>query len=74
MPTTLNDGLTVAVNLKWAIAIVGLLMGLASSSGVLVYQVSELRAEVKALTAQQQASERAILETVTTLKIKKVIK
>jgi hypothetical protein len=73
MPKELSDATAITMRLGWLVAIVGLLMGLASSSGVLVYQVSELRAEVKSLTAQQQASERAILETVTTLKIKKVI-
>jgi hypothetical protein len=73
MPPTLNDGLTVAVNVKWLIGIIALLMGLASSSGVLLYQVSELRKDTARLEVQQQASERAIIETVTTLKVKKVI-
>jgi hypothetical protein len=58
---------------KWLIGIIALLMGLASSSGVLLYQVSELRKDTARLEVQQQASERAIIETVTTLKVKKVI-
>lgn len=73
MPPPLSDSTAVTINVKWAIGILAMLMALASSSGVLVYQVSELRAEVKSLTAQQAASERAILETVTTLKVKKVL-
>ena len=73
MPPTLSEATEITVKVGWLISLMALLMALASSSGVLVYQVSELRAEVKSLTAQQAASERAILETVTTLKIKKVI-
>jgi len=73
MPPTLSDATEITVKVGWLISIMALLMALASSSGVLVYQVSELRAEVKSLTAQQAASERAIIETVTTLKVKKVI-
>jgi len=73
MPPTLSEATEITVKVGWLISLMALLMALASSSGVLVYQVSELRAEVKSLTAQQAASERAILETVTTLKVKKVI-
>ena len=73
MPPTLSEATEITVKVGWLISLMALLMALASSSGVLVYQVSELRAEVKSLTAQQAASERAIIETVTTLKVKKVI-
>lgn len=73
MPPTVSDALAVTVNVKWLIGIVALLMGLASSSGVLLYQVHELRVQTEKLAAQQLASERAIIETVTTLKVKKVI-
>jgi len=73
MPPPLSDGTAITINLKWAIGILGMLMALASSSGVLLYQVSELRKETARLAVQQQASERAIIETVTTLKVKKVI-
>ena len=73
MPPPLSEGTAITVKLGWLVSIVALLMGLASSSGVLLYQVSELRKETARLAVQQQASERAIIETVTTLKVKKVI-
>ena len=69
----ISDASAVTVKLGWLLTIIGLLMGLASSSGVLLYQVHELRVQTDKLAAQQAASERAIIETVTTLKVKKVI-
>jgi hypothetical protein len=73
MPAPVSEATTITLRLGWLLSIVGLLMGLASSSGVLLYQVSELRKETARLAEQQRASERAIIETVTTLKVKKVI-
>jgi len=73
MPPPLSDGTAITVTVGWAVSIIALLMALASSSGVLLYQVSELRKETARLAVQQQASERAIIELTVTLRTKGLI-
>jgi len=72
--TKIDDRAAVTIYLKWAVVLVGLLISTASSAGVMIYQLRELGQKVEALEAQQKASERAIIETVTTLKVSGVIK
>ena len=47
-PRTFNDATAITVNLKWLLGIVLLLMGLAGSSAVQLYQLHELSALAKA--------------------------
>ena len=54
MPEPVSEKTAITVSLGWLIGIIGLLMGLASSSGVLIYQVSELNGQIGDVKKQNQ--------------------
>ena len=68
MPTV-NDKTTVTLDLKWLILLGGMLL----SAGGMGWQLKALTDEVRDLKVQQHASERAIIETVVTLRAKGLI-
>ena len=77
----LSESTVVTIKLGWLIFIVTLLMGLASSSGVLIYQVSELHRELRDLKsaqvaqmAEQQKNRESIIALTSTLQGKGVLK
>lgn len=70
----ISDATAISIKLGWLITVVVLLMGLASSSGVLVYQVGELRAEVRTLAAQRTADREALISLTSTLQGQGVLK
>lgn len=74
MPKTLNDALAITVNVKWLIGIIILLMGIASSSGVLLYEIGELHTEVYGMRAEQAKNREAIISLTATLQGQGVIK
>lgn len=55
MPETFSESTAITIKVGWLIAIVTLLMGLASTGGVLAYQVRELTLTMEKLSAQRQA-------------------
>lgn len=74
MPEPLSDGSVIAIKLGWLIAIISLLMGLASSSGVLVYQVHELSEQVSSLSKQRALDREAIISLTATLQAQGTLK
>lgn len=74
MPNPLSDSTAVTIKVGWAVSIIGLLMALASSSGVLLYQVSELRKQVETMHAEQTKNRESIIALTSTLQGQGVIK
>jgi len=74
VPNPLSDSTAVTIKVGWAVSIIGLLMALASSSGVLLYQVSELRKQVETMHAEQTKNRESIIALTSTLQGQGVIK
>lgn len=74
MPAPLSDGTAITVHLGWAVSIIALLMALASSSGVLLYQVHELSTQVAEMHAEQTKNRESIIALTSTLQGQGVIK
>jgi hypothetical protein len=74
MPPPLSDKTAVTVSLGWLISIIVVLMGLASSSGILLYQVSELRKQVETMHAEQTKNRESIIALTSTLQGQGVLK
>ena len=65
----ISDKTAITLDLKWLILFGGMLL----SAGGMAWQMKALTDQVAKLEAQQHATERAVIETVVTLKVKGVI-
>jgi hypothetical protein len=74
MPGPVSEATTITLRLGWLLSIVGLLMGLASSSGVLLYQVHELSTQVAEMHAEQTKNRESIIALTSTLQGQGVLK
>jgi len=74
MPPSLSDSTAITINLKWAIGILAMLMALASSSGVLLYQVHELSSQVAQMHTEQTKNRESIIALTSTLQGQGVLK
>lgn len=74
MTPVVSDASAITIKLGWLITIVALLMGAASTGGVLAYQVSQLTTQVQALSAQRVADREAIISLTATLQAQGVLK
>jgi hypothetical protein len=61
-PKEMSDATVLNVSLKWLIGIVLLLMGLASTGGVLAWRVGELTTETKELRQAVRELDRRTME------------
>jgi hypothetical protein len=74
MPNVVSDQSAITIKIGWLITLVGLLMALASSSGVLLYQVSELRAQVALMHDEAAKNRESIIALTSTLQGQGVLK
>lgn len=74
MPDPLSDATAITLKVGWLISIIALLMALASSSGVLLYQVHELSTQVADMHAEQTKNRESIIALTSTLQGQGVLK
>lgn len=74
MPDPLSDATAITLKVGWLVSIIALLMGLASSSGVLLYQVHELSAQVAQMHTEQTKNRESIIALTSTLQGQGVLK
>jgi len=70
----IHDSTRITVSLNWLIATAGLLITIASSGGVLLYQVQSMRGEIAEMHLEQTRNREAIIALTATLQGQGVLK